>query len=94
MPLNDNANHRLSLDHPQSQIIGDVNPGVLTRSRVISNFCMFVNFFSLIEPKKVADALKDADSIKTMQDELNEFECPYVWMLVPRPQGKTIIGTH
>ena len=28
-----------------------------------------------------------------MQDELNEFECHRVWTLVPRPEGKTIIGT-
>lgn len=60
---------------------------------VSSNFCMFVNFVSLIEPKKIVDDLKDADWIKAMQDELNEFECHHVWTLVPWPQVKTIIGT-
>lgn len=39
-------------------------------------------------------ALKDADKIKVMQDELNKFEQNSVWVLVTQTQGKTIIGTH
>nr|KAJ0214070.1 hypothetical protein LSAT_V11C400201610 [Lactuca sativa] len=66
---------------------------ILTRSRVNSYFCMFVNLFLIIEPKNVADALKETKWIKAMQDELNEFERHLVWTVVPRPQGRTIIGT-
>ena len=55
---------------------------------------MFVNFDSMIEPKNVDDTLKEADRIKAMYDELNEFERHCVWTLVPKPQGKTIIGTR
>lgn len=55
---------------------------------------MFINFVSLIEPKKVVDALKDIDWIRAMHDELNEFECRRVWTLVPQLQGKSIIDTR
>lgn len=46
------------------------------------------------KPKKVVEALKDADSIKAMQDELNKFERHKVLKLVPGPHGKTIISTR
>ncbi|KAI3523650.1 hypothetical protein L1887_01930 [Cichorium endivia] len=81
-------------DHPVSQVIGDVASRVRTRRLVSSNFCLYVNFVSLIEPKKVDEALHDADWIKAMQDELHEFERHKVWTLVPLPPGKTIIGTR
>ena len=55
---------------------------------------MFVNFVSLMEPKKIHEALKDSDWIKAMQDELVEFERHKVWTLVPRPKDKSIIGTR
>ena len=55
---------------------------------------MFVSFVSLMEPKKIKDALQDSDWIKAMQDELLEFERQKVWSLVPRPQDKTTIGTR
>lgn len=49
---------------------------------------------SLIEPKKVNDALDDADWIRVMQDELHEFQRHSVWTLVPRLPGKMFVGTH
>lgn len=55
---------------------------------------MFFNFVSLIEPKKFDDALNDANWIRAMYDELHEFEKYNVWTLVPRPNGKTILGTR
>ncbi|XP_023751325.1 uncharacterized mitochondrial protein AtMg00810-like [Lactuca sativa] len=48
----------------------------------------------MIEPKNVANALKEADWIKAVQVELNEFERDNVWTLVSKPQGKTIIGAR
>ncbi|KAL4590852.1 hypothetical protein LXL04_003796 [Taraxacum kok-saghyz] len=82
------------LYHPISQVIGDLNAEVQTRHRVSNNFCMFVNFVSLMEPKKIHEALQDSDWIKAMQDELIEFERHKVWTLVPRPKVKSIIGTR
>lgn len=74
----DNANLHF---HPESQIIRDVNLGILARSKAATNFCMFVNFVSIIEPKKLTLVLKNVDWIKEMQDEMNEFECHAIWTL-------------
>nr|GEZ76348.1 hypothetical protein [Tanacetum cinerariifolium] len=38
-------------------------------------------------------ALRDADCVSAMQDELDQFSRLKVWRLVPRPKGKTIIKT-
>nr|KAJ0200405.1 hypothetical protein LSAT_V11C600323740 [Lactuca sativa] len=81
-------------DHPVDRIIWNIHDGVRTRSSVLNNFCMYVNFVSMILPDKVHTALQDADWIKAMQEELNEFERHKVWTLVPRPSGKTITGTR
>ncbi|XP_019231229.1 PREDICTED: uncharacterized protein LOC109212064 [Nicotiana attenuata] len=40
------------------------------------------------------EALKDADWIMAMQEELHPFERNSVWHLVPRPADRTIIGTR
>nr|KAJ0217090.1 hypothetical protein LSAT_V11C300105640 [Lactuca sativa] len=80
--------------HPVDQIIGNIHDGVQTRSRVSNNFCMYVNFISMILPDKIHTALQDADWIKAMQEELDEFERHKVWTLVPRPSRKTITGTR
>lgn len=39
---------------------------------------MFLYFVSMIEPKNAVDATKEVEWIKSMQDELNEFECHYM----------------
>nr|KAJ0222487.1 hypothetical protein LSAT_V11C200097470 [Lactuca sativa] len=102
-PVTDNLSVSNSLEsasvskhryHPVDQIIGNIHDGVRTRSRVSNNFCMYVNFVSMILPDKIHTALQDADWIKAMQEELNEFERHNVWTLVPRPLGKTITGTR
>ncbi|GJV84361.1 retrovirus-related pol polyprotein from transposon TNT 1-94 [Tanacetum coccineum] len=54
--------------------------------------CLFINFFSEEEPKKVSEALKHPGWVDAMQDELNQFARNKVWTLVPVPYGKTIIG--
>ncbi|KAI3770838.1 hypothetical protein L6452_01983 [Arctium lappa] len=46
-----------------------------------------------IEPTKVSEALEDPDWIIAKQEELNQFDALKVWRLVPRPKGKSIIGT-
>ena len=63
-----------------------------TRSAT-QNECIFHNFLSQEEPKKVEDALKDSDWVTAMQEELNEFERNNVWQLVPRPKNISVVGT-
>nr|GEX33154.1 retrovirus-related Pol polyprotein from transposon TNT 1-94 [Tanacetum cinerariifolium] len=46
-----------------------------------------------IEPANVAEALRDADWVSAMQEELDQFARLKVWRLVPRPEGKFVIKT-
>nr|GFC32145.1 copia protein [Tanacetum cinerariifolium] len=46
-----------------------------------------------IEPANMAEALRDADWVSAMQEELDQFERLKVWRLVPRPEGKSVIKT-
>ncbi|GJR15146.1 retrovirus-related pol polyprotein from transposon TNT 1-94 [Tanacetum coccineum] len=79
-------------DHPLHKIIGDPKSSVRTRGQ-LENSCLFVCLLSNIEPANVVEALKDADWVSAMQDELDQFARLKVWGLVPRPKGKTIINT-
>ncbi|GJV44636.1 retrovirus-related pol polyprotein from transposon TNT 1-94 [Tanacetum coccineum] len=79
-------------------IIGNPGEGMLTRSMVAklttasASKCLFADFLSEIEPKKVSEALKHPGWIDDMQEELNQFYRNKVWTLVPLPYGK-IIGS-
>src|SRR5437667_6118410 len=84
--------HIWSRNHPREQIIGNPNSRVQTRSAT-SNECLYGCFLSKLEPKKVEEALDDADWILAMQEELNQFKRNGVWKLVPKPKGRVIIGT-
>ncbi|GJT22173.1 retrovirus-related pol polyprotein from transposon TNT 1-94 [Tanacetum coccineum] len=72
---------------------------ITTRSRIrdyedaSAHECLYVNFLSKIESKKLIEALEEEGWIVAMQEELNQFERNKVWTLVPIPHGKTIIGT-
>ncbi|GJX07171.1 retrovirus-related pol polyprotein from transposon TNT 1-94 [Tanacetum coccineum] len=79
-------------DHPLHKIIGDPKSSVRTRGQ-LANSCLFACLLSSIEPANVAEALKDADWVSAMQEELDQFARLKVWRLVPRPEGKTIIKT-
>nr|GEU63741.1 retrovirus-related Pol polyprotein from transposon TNT 1-94 [Tanacetum cinerariifolium] len=76
-----------------------VQGGVTTRSRirdyeaVLAHECLYVNFLSKVELKRLNEALKEEGWVIAMQEELNQFERNKVWTLVPVPYGKTIIGT-
>ena len=48
---------------------------------------------SQVKPKKVDEALEDADWINSIHEELYQFVWNDVWELVPRPQGVNVIGT-
>ncbi|KAI3718930.1 hypothetical protein L6452_19815 [Arctium lappa] len=93
-PTSELSNHapaqRWTRDHPIDQILGDPVAGIQTR-RSSGNICLFVNFLSLIEPKKTDDALRDPNWVRAMQEELTEFSQNKVWNLVPRPSDKTVI---
>jgi hypothetical protein len=64
--------HQVAKDHPIDQIMGDINKGVQTRSRVAS-FCQHYSFVSFHEPKRVDEALGDPDWVISMREELNNF---------------------
>ena len=68
--------------HTPDLIIGDPDAGVQTR-KATSNECLFHSFLSQTKPKKVEEALQDADWVQATQEELKEFERNEVWTLVP-----------
>ncbi|GKC64353.1 retrovirus-related pol polyprotein from transposon TNT 1-94 [Tanacetum coccineum] len=55
--------------------------------------CLFVDFLSEIELKKISEALKHPGWINAMQEELNNFYKNKVWTLVSLPNGKVAIGS-
>ncbi|GJX31629.1 retrovirus-related pol polyprotein from transposon TNT 1-94 [Tanacetum coccineum] len=55
--------------------------------------CLFADFLSEIEPKRISEALKHPRWIDAMQEELNQFYRNKVWTLVPLPYGKIAIGS-
>ncbi|GKD17876.1 retrovirus-related pol polyprotein from transposon TNT 1-94, partial [Tanacetum coccineum] len=80
-------------------IIGDPDEGMLTRSMAakliaaLASECLFADFLSEIEPKKVSKAVKHPGWVDSMQEELNQFDRNSLWTLVPLPYGKTAIGS-
>jgi hypothetical protein len=78
-------------DHLVNSILGDIQKGVTTRSRVV-HFCEHYSFVSSIEPYRVEDALKDLDWVLAMQEELNNFTRNEVWHLVPH-SNQNVVGT-
>nr|GFA22540.1 hypothetical protein [Tanacetum cinerariifolium] len=79
-------------DHPLHKIIGDLKLSVRTRGQ-LANSCLFSCLLSSIELANVAEALKDADWVSAMQEEIDQFARLKVWRLVPRPEGKSVIKT-
>nr|GEZ88653.1 retrovirus-related Pol polyprotein from transposon TNT 1-94 [Tanacetum cinerariifolium] len=79
-------------DHLLHKIICDPKSSVRTRGQ-LANSCLFSCLLSSIEPANVAEALKDADWVSAMQEELDQFARLKVWRLVPRPEGKSVIKT-
>nr|GFB59062.1 hypothetical protein [Tanacetum cinerariifolium] len=79
-------------DHLLHKIIGDSKSSVHTRGQ-LANSCLFSCLLSLIEPANVVEALRDADWVSAMQEELDQFARLKVWRLIPRPEGKYVIKT-
>nr|GEV76152.1 hypothetical protein [Tanacetum cinerariifolium] len=57
-------------DHPLHKIISDMNSIVRTRGQ-LANSCLFSCLLSSIEPANVAEALRDANWVSAMQEELD-----------------------
>lgn len=82
--------------HPQSQVIGDIEKGILTRRKakigeqvnIVEHFCLIADF----EPKNVVEALSNPCWQNAMQEEINQIEKNKTWELVPRPNDKNVIG--
>jgi hypothetical protein len=59
-PPHPRVHQAIQRDHPVNSILGDIQKGVTTRSRV-AQFCEHYSFVSSIEPYRVEDALRDLD---------------------------------
>ncbi|KAI3825180.1 hypothetical protein L1987_06656 [Smallanthus sonchifolius] len=93
-------------DHPVTNITGNLQDGVKTRS-LVDNTCLYTCikdsgvlddcshscFISQVEPKNVEMALNDNNWIETMQEELTQFDKLKVWNFVDLPKGVYPIGT-
>jgi hypothetical protein len=81
-------------NHPENQIIGDINKGVQTRRKLIKDLEQsHVSFLSMTKPKNFDESSKHDDCIRAMNEELDQIEKNNTWELVPRPQDKNIIGS-
>jgi hypothetical protein len=78
-------------DHSVDNILGDIEKGVIIRSR-IAIFCEHYSFISFFKPFKVEDALRDPYWVVVMQEELNNFKRNKVWSLLERAK-QNIVGT-
>ncbi|GJY13571.1 hypothetical protein Tco_0382880 [Tanacetum coccineum] len=80
-------------------IIGEPTEDMLTRSMAAkmtaasASECLFADFLSEIEPKKVFEVLKHLGWVDGIQEELNQFYRNKVWTLVPLPYRKIAIGS-
>jgi transposase InsO family protein len=81
-------------NHPEHQIVGHLNQGVQTRKQLnnVSEQSQ-IAFLSLLEPKDFNAANEDDHWVKAMNDELDQIEKNNTWEMVPRPEGKNVIGS-
>ena len=61
--------------------------------KFVANFVYYSCYLSQVEPTKFEKALQDESQVEAMHDELFQFQRNDVWTLVPRSEGKHIIGT-
>nr|GFB52299.1 hypothetical protein [Tanacetum cinerariifolium] len=80
-------------DHPLDNVIGNVQRPVSTRIQLRTDvmWCFFNEFIAYVEPKNYKQALEHSCWIEAMQEEIHEFECLDVWVLVPAPNNILII---
>jgi hypothetical protein len=79
--------------HTLESVIGDLRGNVSTWSQ-LAKFSNHQAYISMIEPKKVFEALEDLDWLDDMHEELNNFNHNNVWVLVDKPKEcHNVIGT-
>ena len=83
---------RVKLNHLTTNILGSLNDNMRLRSKAL-NVIIHSCYLSQFEPKKVDEALQDANWVNSMHEELHQFVRNDVWELVPRPKGVDVIGT-
>nr|GEY86998.1 retrovirus-related Pol polyprotein from transposon TNT 1-94 [Tanacetum cinerariifolium] len=88
------SEHRWTKDHPLEQVIGNPLQSVRTRRQLESNaeMCMFTLTMSRTESKNIKEAMADSAWIKSMQEELHQFDRLDVWELVDRPLCTNVIN--
>nr|GFB01302.1 retrovirus-related Pol polyprotein from transposon TNT 1-94 [Tanacetum cinerariifolium] len=69
--LNDDVQQSPEEDHLLHKIIGDPKSSVRTRGHLAYS-CLFLCLISSIEPANLAEALRDADWVSAMQEELDQ----------------------
>ena len=82
---------RFLRDHPPDNILGNIDEGVRTRSRLRED--MNVAFASQIKPRKVDDAFLEVEWVNAMHKELEQFEQNEVYNLVRQSEHQNDIGT-
>jgi hypothetical protein len=79
--------------HTLERVIGDLRSKVSTQ-RQLAQFSTHHAYISMVEPKKVFEALEDLDWLDAMHEELNNFKHNNVWVLVEKPREcRNVIGT-
>ena len=76
--------------------MGNMNELTLRKcivDKCVANFVSYSCYLFQVEPTKFEEALQDESWVKAMHDELLQFQRNDVWTLVPRQEGKHIIGT-
>nr|GFA85323.1 hypothetical protein [Tanacetum cinerariifolium] len=70
------SEHRWMKDHPLEQVIRNPSQSVRTRCQLESDgeMCMFALTVSRTEPKNIKEAMTDSAWIKSMQEELHQFD--------------------
>nr|GEV90379.1 hypothetical protein [Tanacetum cinerariifolium] len=70
------SKHRWTKDHPLEQIIGNPSQSIKTRRQLESDgeMCMFALTVSRTESKNTKEAMADSAWIKSMQEELHQFD--------------------
>nr|GFA55387.1 integrase, catalytic region, zinc finger, CCHC-type, peptidase aspartic, catalytic [Tanacetum cinerariifolium] len=87
------TNSKWTKDHPLNNIIGQLDRPVSTQLQLHEQalFCYYDAFLTSVEPKTYKEAFTQSCWIKSMQEELYEFERLKVWELVPRPDKVMVI---
>nr|GFA95474.1 hypothetical protein [Tanacetum cinerariifolium] len=78
-------------DHPLHRIIGDPKSSVRTRGQ-LANSCLFSCLLSSIEPTNVVEALRNADWVSAMQEELDQFARLKVCLVIRNKARLVAVG--